>query len=114
MNLDKAPYIGQAALRREAKAGPARQLVGLDVSWDDVERLYDEAGLAPQLPATASRVSVPVYRDGIAGGEGHEHHLVAHPQEADRPRHRRLGGGRAWARSSRWRSRSTTSGSGRG
>jgi aminomethyltransferase len=26
--------------------------------------LHDEAGLPPQLPATASRVSVPVYRDG--------------------------------------------------
>jgi glycine cleavage system T protein (aminomethyltransferase) len=69
VNLDKAPFIGQAALRREAKEGPARQLVGLDVSWDDVERLYDEAGLAPQLPATASRVSVPVYQDGAQVGK---------------------------------------------
>jgi aminomethyltransferase len=69
VNLDKAPYIGQAALRREAKQGPARQLVGLDVSWDDVERLYDEAGLAPQLPATASRVSVPIYQDGAQVGK---------------------------------------------
>jgi aminomethyltransferase len=69
VNLDKAPYIGQAALRREAKAGPARQLVGLDVSWDDVEQLYDRAGLAPQLPATASRVSVPVYQDGAQVGK---------------------------------------------
>jgi aminomethyltransferase len=69
VNLDKAPFIGQAALRREAKEGPARQLVGLDVSWDDVERLYDEAGLAPQLSATASRVSVPVYQEGMQVGK---------------------------------------------
>ncbi len=69
VNLEKAPYIGQAALRREAKEGPPRQLVGLDVSWDDIERLYDEAGLAPQLPATASRVSVPVYQDGAQVGK---------------------------------------------
>jgi glycine cleavage system T protein (aminomethyltransferase) len=69
VNLEKAPFIGQAALRREAREGPARQLVGLDVSWDDVERLYDAAGLAPQLPATASRVSVPVYRDGEQVGK---------------------------------------------
>src|SRR5512143_2191438 len=54
VNLDKAPFIGQAALRREAKEGSPRQLVGLDVRWEDVERLHDEAGLAPQLPATAS------------------------------------------------------------
>jgi aminomethyltransferase len=68
VNLQKAPYVGQAALRREAAAGAPRELVGLDVSWDDVERLYDEAGLAPQLPATASRVSVPVFRDGVQVG----------------------------------------------
>ncbi len=68
VNLKKAPYVGQAALRREAAAGAPRELVGLDVSWDDVERLYDQAGLAPQLPATASRVSVPVFRDGVQVG----------------------------------------------
>jgi aminomethyltransferase len=64
VSLDKAPYVGRAALRREAALGAPRELVGLDVSWDDVERLHEQAGLAPQLPATASRVSVPVYRDG--------------------------------------------------
>jgi aminomethyltransferase len=69
VSLDKQPYIGQAALRREAKSGPARQLVGLDVDWDDIERLYGDVGLAPQLPATASRVSVPVYRDGLQMGK---------------------------------------------
>jgi glycine cleavage system T protein (aminomethyltransferase) len=58
---NKAPFVGQAALRREREAGPARQLVGLDVDWDDLERLHDEAGLPPQLPATASRLSLPVY-----------------------------------------------------
>jgi aminomethyltransferase len=62
VQLEKAPFIGQAALRRAAARGPARELVGLEVDWDDIERLYAEAGLAPQLPATASRLSVPVYR----------------------------------------------------
>jgi aminomethyltransferase len=64
VHLEKAPFIGQAALRQDAAAGPARQLVGLEVDWDGLERLYDEVGLPPQLPATASRVSVPIY-----GGE---------------------------------------------
>ncbi len=68
MSLKKAPYVGQAALQREAREGALRELVGLDVSWDDVERLHEQAGLAPQLPATASRVSVPVYRDGVQVG----------------------------------------------
>jgi aminomethyltransferase len=68
VHLEKAPYVGQAALRREATQGSARQLVGLDVVWADVERLHEEAGLAPQLPATASRVSVPVFREGVQVG----------------------------------------------
>jgi aminomethyltransferase len=69
VTLDKAPFIGQAALRREAARGPARQLVGLDVDWDDLERLFAEAGLPPQIAGTASRVSVPVYRDGAQVGK---------------------------------------------
>jgi len=69
VRLDKAAFIGQAALRQIAKDGPPRQLVGLEVDWPDLERLYDEAGLAPQLPATASRVSVPVYREGKQVGK---------------------------------------------
>jgi len=69
VHLEKAPFIGQAALKREAKTGPPRQLVGLEVDWPDLERLHEEAGLSPQLPAIASRVSVPVYRDGEQVGK---------------------------------------------
>ena len=56
------------ALRHEEQRRTRRELVGLDVSWEDVERLHDEAGLAPQIPLTASRVSVPVFRDGVQVG----------------------------------------------
>jgi aminomethyltransferase len=69
VHLDKAPFVGQAALRREAAAGPRRQLVGLELDWTEIERLYDEAGLAPQIPAVASRQPVPVYRDGLQVGK---------------------------------------------
>jgi aminomethyltransferase len=69
VNLEKAPYIGQQSLRAEAKKGPARQLVGLDVDWDDLDRLHDAVGLPPQLPLTASRVAVPVYRGGKQVGK---------------------------------------------
>jgi len=68
VSLKKAPYVGMAALRQEEQRRSRRELVGLDVSWDDVERLHDEAGLAPQIPLTASRVSVPVFRDGVQVG----------------------------------------------
>ena len=69
VHLEKPPFIGQAALRRVAREGAPRLLVGLEVDWNDVERLHDEVGLSPQLPATASRVAVPVYRDGIQVGK---------------------------------------------
>jgi aminomethyltransferase len=69
VHLDKAPFIGQQALRADAKRGPARQLVGLEVDWDELDRLHDQAGLPPQLPLTASRVSVPVYRGGKQVGK---------------------------------------------
>jgi aminomethyltransferase len=63
VNLDKGRFIGQRALREEARRGPARQVVGLAVEWNEVEKLYDAAGLAPAVAATASRVAVPVYRN---------------------------------------------------
>jgi aminomethyltransferase len=69
VNLEKSPYIGQQALRAEAKRGPARQLMGLEVDWDDLDRLHDAVGLPPQLPLTASRVAVPVYRGGKQVGK---------------------------------------------
>jgi len=69
VNLEKAPCIGQQALRAEAKRGPARQLVGLEVDWDHLDRLHDAVGLPPQLPLTASRVAVPVYDGGKQVGK---------------------------------------------
>ena len=42
----------------------ARSLVGLEINWSEVEALYEKIGMAPQVPSTASRVSVPVYRGG--------------------------------------------------
>jgi aminomethyltransferase len=63
VDLKKENFVGREALEREAKkGGPARQLVGLEVNWGEVEALYERIGMAPQVPATASRVAVPVYR----------------------------------------------------
>jgi aminomethyltransferase len=62
VSLDKGRFVGQQALRREHSAGPRRQVVGLQIDWPSVERIYDKAGLAPAVGATASRTPVPVYR----------------------------------------------------
>ncbi|HTK29056.1 MAG TPA: aminomethyltransferase family protein [Vicinamibacterales bacterium] len=64
VQLEKAPFVGRRALADEQRRGPARQVVGLEVSWPDVEKLYDDIGLPPQIAATASRTAVPVYRNG--------------------------------------------------
>ncbi len=69
VDLKKEHFIGRAALEEESRRGPKRLLMGLDVNWDDVERLYDAIGLAPQVPSTASRVPVPVYRGGLQIGK---------------------------------------------
>jgi aminomethyltransferase len=69
VDLKKEHFIGRAALEEGNKRGPQRLLMGLDINWDDVERLYDAIGLAPQVQSTASRVAVPVYRGGLQVGK---------------------------------------------
>jgi aminomethyltransferase len=64
VNLEKEAFVGRAALAAEAARGAAWKLVGLDTSWEALERLYAEVGLPPRLPAAAWRVSVPVYAGG--------------------------------------------------
>jgi aminomethyltransferase len=61
--LDKGPFVGRSALVAEHRHGPRRQIVGLEVDWTEVEKLYEAVGLPPTAPSTASRVAVPVYKD---------------------------------------------------
>ena len=65
----KAPFIGRDAIRAERVEGHQRQVVGLDISWTDVESLYTKVGLTPQVPIAASRVAVPVYKAGRQVGK---------------------------------------------
>ncbi len=61
--LEKDFFVGRNALLEERRrGGPRRRLVGLEVDWAALERVHLAADLPPQLPPTASRVSVPVYR----------------------------------------------------
>jgi aminomethyltransferase len=64
VTLTKGRFIGQDALRKEHARGFARQIVGLEVDWPEVEAIYERLQLAPSIGATASRVAVPVYRGG--------------------------------------------------
>jgi aminomethyltransferase len=62
VHLEKDNFIGKQALVKENRRGPERVLMGLEIDWNEVEELFDDVGLPPQTPATASRVHVPVYR----------------------------------------------------
>jgi aminomethyltransferase len=65
VDLAKADFVGRRALVAEVVAGgPARRLVGLDISWPDIEALYAAEGLAPYAPPTVSRAHVPLLANG--------------------------------------------------
>ena len=61
VQLKRDPFIGQAALRAEKRTGPPRVFVGLDVDWDDLEQLFAEHKLPPEVPSGGWRQAVPVY-----------------------------------------------------
>jgi glycine cleavage system T protein (aminomethyltransferase) len=69
VSLDKKKFIGQAALMAEKKRGPARDIVGLEIDWPEVERLYEAVGLPPAVSPIASRVAVPVFANGAQVGK---------------------------------------------
>jgi aminomethyltransferase len=58
VNLDKNRFVGQA-----------REIVGLEIDWPQVEGLYEVVGLPPSISAMASRVAVPVFKEGMQVGK---------------------------------------------
>jgi aminomethyltransferase len=69
VHLEKNRFVGQAALRAEKKKGSPREIVGLEIDWPEVERIYESVGLPPAVSPIASRVAVPVFKDGTQVGK---------------------------------------------
>ena len=69
VHTNKSRFIGQAALLAEQKRGSAREIVGLEIDWPEVERLYENVGLPPAVSPIASRVAVPVFKDDAQVGK---------------------------------------------
>ncbi|HEY6122118.1 MAG TPA: aminomethyltransferase family protein [Pyrinomonadaceae bacterium] len=69
VNLDKNRFVGQPALIAEKKRGSAREIVGLEIDWPEVEALYEAVGLPPSISPIASRVAVPVFKDNVQVGK---------------------------------------------
>jgi aminomethyltransferase len=61
VHLEKENFIGQAALEKDLERGVERQLVGVELDWNQIEALYERLGLTPTAPGQTSRVHVPVY-----------------------------------------------------
>jgi aminomethyltransferase len=61
VHLNKENFIGKAALEKDQKQGVARQFVGLEIDWTEVEARYEKFGLTPAAPSQASRAAAPVY-----------------------------------------------------
>jgi aminomethyltransferase len=61
VHLEKENFIGRSALAQDQKNGVARQLVGLEIDWPEIEARYEKFGLSPAAPSQASRVAVPLY-----------------------------------------------------
>jgi aminomethyltransferase len=68
VDLKKPHFVGRDALLRESQQKPQWQFVGVEVDWDSLEALYLAVGLAPQLPSTAWRTSIPIYHDDEQAG----------------------------------------------
>ncbi|HVR97943.1 MAG TPA: aminomethyltransferase family protein [Thermoanaerobaculia bacterium] len=61
VDLERGNFIGRDAIAAETKRGSVWQLVGLEVSWEELETLYASFNLPPSLPATARRDALPIY-----------------------------------------------------
>jgi aminomethyltransferase len=64
VSLDKDRFVGQRALVAEKSRGPAKQIVGLEINWPEVESIYERVGLPPAVSPIASRLAVPVFGNG--------------------------------------------------
>ncbi len=69
VKLDGADFIGRQALLLEKTRKPKWHFVGLEIDWVDLERLYGEVDLPPQVSGRAVRTPVPIYRNGRQVGQ---------------------------------------------
>jgi aminomethyltransferase len=63
VHLDKPNFVGKRHVVEDKKKGVPRQLIGLDIRWDELERVYQEEGLPPQVPSASWRGGIPLYNE---------------------------------------------------
>ena len=71
---DKGDFVGRRALAAQHAAGPEWALVGLAVSWMELERLWGGVDLRPTVVGRGtSRLAVPVCQNGVQVGQATSH-----------------------------------------
>ena len=69
VNLDKPGYfVGRRALEREKREGSEWKMMGLEVEWEGMEKLFKNVGLPPQIPGMAVRGSLPIFVGNVQVG----------------------------------------------
>ena len=62
ISFDKGGFVGKRALVAEQRAGgPPRRLVGLEIGWEGIERMFASQGLPPAVSPIASREPFPLF-----------------------------------------------------
>ena len=69
VRLKKGDFVGRKALLEEKKRGSRWSFVGLEINWNELEKLFDAADLPPLVAGRASRSPVPVYKNGKQIGQ---------------------------------------------
>ena len=63
VDMKKEHFVGRPALKKITNQQWPRQIVGLEISLADYEYLFHQVGLPPQIPLTAWRGGVPIYKE---------------------------------------------------
>ena len=74
VQLKGADFVGKDSLRDEHVRGSQWAFVGLEVPWFELERLYNQVNLRPQVAGKrASRTPVPLFSGGRQIGQATSH-----------------------------------------
>ena len=69
VHLHKENFVGKPALMAEKARGSDWQLVGLEIDWPSLEKVFYAADLPPQVTGRASRSATPIYKNGRQIGQ---------------------------------------------
>ena len=68
VKLNSGNFIGYNSLKDEKENRSDWKFIGIEILWDNLEKLYKKVGLAPDLPNGAWRESTPLYFNNIQVG----------------------------------------------